>query len=303
MNPTISTSRRFSIRFWILTVLIATVCVTLGAVTTLAFAFAPQLWRFFDREYEPRKVVVAYWLVAGETIHPSASGMNVSVVAAADSWFQSTRLYMAFFNRDVKEFNGASSQLTYTRIESGSPPSWMIDRLRQRLSDRARRIGSLHPEGRSDEDAAHSIKAPIADFMPMFFTVGWPLRAFYADQVSWSYGPPENRKENSANSFYTLSAEQQRLLRTQSTRLIATPLWSGIILNTLFFSTLYALFPLAVVLFIRRRRLKKNHCRNCNYHLAGLSAQTPCPECGHIRAIATAELPSNPHAASSGDPS
>lgn len=283
MNPTTTTSRRITRRSWILGGLIGLVCIALGVLTTLTFAFAPQLWRFFDREYKPRKTVVPYWLVAGETIHPSAAGKKVSVVAAADSWFQSVGLHMVLFNQDVEDFNEAGKLLTYTRIKSGSPPSWVIDHLRSMLRDRERRIGSLHPEGRSDEDAARSIKAPISDFMPKFFTAGWPLRAFYAESASWSYGPPENQKEISANTFYTLTADQQRLLRTQTTRLIATPLWSGIILNTLFFSALYALFPFAVVLLIRRRRLKKNHCRNCNYNLAGLAIDAPCPECGTFR--------------------
>ncbi len=139
-------------------------------------------------------------------------------------------------------------------------------------------------------------------FGAMIDGFGWPMVATSRYMVFPAVFDPATQPTPLTNGV-TLSPRERSFLRSESDVLAISPVWPGFLVNTLFFASIYAVLAIGPFVLIRRRRLNKNHCRNCNYNLAGLSAQTPCPECGHIRAIATAVLPSNPHAASSGDPS
>lgn len=55
------------------------------------------------------------------------------------------------------------------------------------------------------------------------------------------------------------------------------PNFPGFIVNTIFWGVLFWVILACLGLLLRRRRVRKGHCPNCNYQLAGL---TSCPECG-----------------------
>lgn len=56
------------------------------------------------------------------------------------------------------------------------------------------------------------------------------------------------------------------------------PVWSGLIFNTLFYTTLGTV-PIVVVRWLTRvYRRRRNQCEGCGYDLAGIDGT--CPECG-----------------------
>lgn len=62
-----------------------------------------------------------------------------------------------------------------------------------------------------------------------------------------------------------------------------TPIWPGLIGNTLVFSAVWAALlalPMLALRWRRSRRAGAGQCPKCRYDLRGLSAGTPCPECG-----------------------
>lgn len=64
------------------------------------------------------------------------------------------------------------------------------------------------------------------------------------------------------------------------------PLWSGLILNTLFYAALI-IGPVVPVRLLRRaRRRRRNRCVACRYDMAG--GGTVCPECGCVDRHASA---------------
>lgn len=62
-----------------------------------------------------------------------------------------------------------------------------------------------------------------------------------------------------------------------------SPLWPGIIFNSLFFTTIVYLL-LSIFAAWRRRRLAGIRCTTCNYDLSGLPSAV-CPECGSSEPI------------------
>ncbi|XVJ60842.1 MAG: hypothetical protein HEQ23_16200 [Tepidisphaera sp.] len=97
-----------------------------------------------------------------------------------------------------------------------------------------------------------------------FFRQGWPLHAFSASTTGTDpirggvlIGDPLNPGV-----------------------LALTPMWTGLVGNTLLFgsaSWVAARVPAALRRYLRRR---SGRCENCGYARDGLSAGSPCPECG-----------------------
>lgn len=120
---------------------------------------------------------------------------------------------------------------------------------------------------------------------------GWPLRAFSCE---WNY---------SATGASMLGARSEPLLGPVSggfelpARVLSPlippipralpfmPIWSGLLLNTLAFSS--ASFVVMAALSVTRRLIRRcrNVCPRCAYSLAGQS-QPGCPECGWKRSTA-----------------
>lgn len=100
--------------------------------------------------------------------------------------------------------------------------------------------------------------------------VGWPFRAFHMDM---DIGVLANG---------TMVQKTRGALNIAGTQLAARPIWFGLIANTAIFSTMvFGMFSLTRI-YQRRRRARKGLCVECRYSMAGLAANVPCPECGHV---------------------
>lgn len=58
------------------------------------------------------------------------------------------------------------------------------------------------------------------------------------------------------------------------------PLLPGLAVNTVAFAGALWLLTAGGVAVVKSRRRHRNRCPACNYDRKGLSAETPCPECG-----------------------
>jgi hypothetical protein len=57
------------------------------------------------------------------------------------------------------------------------------------------------------------------------------------------------------------------------------PLWPGLLLDVLLYSTATYLVCFGAGFVRRYRRRARGHCPSCNYDLSGLPPGSPCPEC------------------------
>jgi hypothetical protein len=58
------------------------------------------------------------------------------------------------------------------------------------------------------------------------------------------------------------------------------PIWRGFLIDTIAYAFAWGLVLFGFPALRRWNRLRRNHCPHCNYNLAGLAMNSPCPECG-----------------------
>jgi hypothetical protein len=109
----------------------------------------------------------------------------------------------------------------------------------------------------------------------------WPIAAGTTTSATGSFGtiqPPRGGIAlPDAQSMWLYPANNVRALPLR-------PIWRGLLVNTLFFALVYLSLFHATRLLTRtlraRTRAARNLCPHCAYPRAGLTPQTPCPECG-----------------------
>ena len=142
-------------------------------------------------------------------------------------------------------------------------------------------------------------------------TVGWPMRAFWgfreksdANLLEPRFDPPLRMLRPlpaSTRSFAlprpfktTLYLNTAPTFKPGFAPFFYRPLWTGLLLNTLFFATLW-LLPILALLHARRfLRSRSNLCAYCAYSRVNLDPHQPCPECG--RPASKSAAPAYPRA-------
>jgi hypothetical protein len=106
--------------------------------------------------------------------------------------------------------------------------------------------------------------------------VGWPLRTVQGSRWgSAEIGNPD--LDQSSDIFIFGSRKGRKYIFAR------TPIWLGVIVNTVFWSAM--VFGAWLFIFGGRRKLRRREdmCQRCAYSCIGLSADGLCPECGTPR--------------------
>lgn len=109
---------------------------------------------------------------------------------------------------------------------------------------------------------------------------GWPLRSFFARYIN----EPRRIGDSQLNIADGLPANQLPISRfgLSATAWPTSPIWSGIVGNTLFYAILVILLWRLPFAIRRWKRRRAGFCTHCGYDLrADMSAG--CPECGWNR--------------------
>lgn len=109
---------------------------------------------------------------------------------------------------------------------------------------------------------------------------GWPFKSFYCGlDYIWEGDAPAGPPTISGGirigqPFASRTIVSDRLLPFR-------PIWSGVIIDVLFYTIVWVLIFALVRTLLRYRRQTKGQCPECGYQLYG-APNKPCPECGTI---------------------
>ncbi|MBL0871552.1 MAG: hypothetical protein IBJ18_13350 [Phycisphaerales bacterium] len=131
----------------------------------------------------------------------------------------------------------------------------------------------------------------LNSFMPVVVSTGWPCRSVIGYmgtlRLESDSTTAEPVRSNVTNGL-AIPPSLREYLDTSATFIALKPVWPGFWLNSFVYTiAAYIILRLCLMnLFMALRRrflIPPGHCRNCNYNLAGLAADAPCPECGTVR--------------------
>ncbi|RMH28201.1 MAG: hypothetical protein D6692_06585 [Planctomycetota bacterium] len=114
--------------------------------------------------------------------------------------------------------------------------------------------------------------------------IGWPFCSTFVDRPAVSHTPDEQLLEEFW-PIYSAAAGLRQGVKAPDWwpkaegvyRLPVTPLWGGLVTNSMIFAAFYFLPGTLFRIARQRHRRKRNACLNCGYDFGTLS---PCPECG-----------------------
>lgn len=262
--------------------LLATLLFALGALTSFCVSLAIQLWSppWADR-YDFKRLIAEIeddlkrnpspFPANGRIIDPRPK----EVSPRTREWGQSYDAYLS------------AGRMKHLATASPSPlddtPAWIVRESNLALAaheHRIRQARQREAEGKPADPSGATAEQMDNDFFgAMIEGFGWPMVATSRYMVFPAVFDPATQPTPLTNGV-TLSPRERSFLRSESDVLAISPVWPGFLVNTLFFASIYALLAIGPFVLIRRRRLKRNHCCNCNYNLAGLATGAACPECG-----------------------
>jgi hypothetical protein len=111
---------------------------------------------------------------------------------------------------------------------------------------------------------------------------GWPFLTAWCE---WSYDYSGTPQQPVLHRGIPMSSPAPGSLWPNASQLRALPLrpiWTGLVLNTVFYALAVWCLWQALSMSRRYRRRARGQCVRCGYSLAGLALPTVCPECGHL---------------------
>jgi hypothetical protein len=118
---------------------------------------------------------------------------------------------------------------------------------------------------------------------------GWPLLAFWMEFAATNRRavtpntPTEDVRGGLVVAAAGTQARPHKVGRGFPAAMPCRPIWSGLLLNTTLYASLWWLVAFAPGHARRALRRRRGLCPRCAYDLKGLAPGSPCPECGPAR--------------------
>jgi hypothetical protein len=216
------------------------VCVTLGALTTLALAWGPEVWRVVS--WKPGQPVGTVDLFTYESTAPDG---RVYRASCRDQGFRGEE-----WTLDPKELTAAlEPQLETGPWPKRTPPNW---------------VPWPKPD-RQKEDGSSLFQHSSAT------ACGWPARSLCYRSLT---------TESNRTYDISQSGEVLWVWGGYSHALPGSVIWRGLLADTLLFGGAFWLLIRWPGGLRRWRRRRSGHCIACGYNRRGLSDAAQCPECG-----------------------
>lgn len=248
-------------------IIAALLALVLGAVTTVALAWAIAEWRPLPNELPMAGGVFMHWEDPWpwSTVERSSTGITVV------NWARATGAYVT----SLPETSVSSNAAYLSQIAQITP-----DDVQQKLEANLERVIQerpgyvVHREAPRWGTFVQSKPPPDGQVMGSDTAFGWPMRCMWY-QMQSQYGM--NRVWGERLYGGIVRSGQPSAVMRQFRALPLLPIWPGLVGNTLFYGVIWFMLLLAPGAVQRMLRRRRGRCEHCGYPIG---SSPICTECG-----------------------